>query len=189
LPKIVDHDAFRKDLIERSFDLFARKGFGILTIRDIARELGVSTGTLYHYFDSKDSIFRAMLSHLSSADVIQAVGALQGKETPQDRLTVLLDFLSERENHFQNLLLIVLDYYRYAGTENPISLTVTYYRDAISEHLGFIDARISGFLLSYMLGLLLQRLLDPGFKPEEQNELLSQVMRLMNEGGLPCSNI
>ncbi len=33
-----------------------------ITIRDVARRAGVSKGTLYLYFDSKDALFRAMVT-------------------------------------------------------------------------------------------------------------------------------
>jgi AcrR family transcriptional regulator len=50
MPKIVDHDQYRKELLSKCFDLFAEKGYGSITMRQIAEGLNVSTGTLYHYF-------------------------------------------------------------------------------------------------------------------------------------------
>ncbi|NJL79674.1 MAG: helix-turn-helix transcriptional regulator, partial [Richelia sp. SM2_1_7] len=57
MPKIVDHEKYRKELLWKSFDLFAQKGYGSVTMREIAKELGVSTGTLYHYFPNKESLY------------------------------------------------------------------------------------------------------------------------------------
>ncbi|MGB6015410.1 MAG: helix-turn-helix domain-containing protein, partial [Nodosilinea sp.] len=48
MPKIVDHDQYRREILDQCFDLFAEKGYAALTMRQIAQELGVSTGTLYH---------------------------------------------------------------------------------------------------------------------------------------------
>jgi len=53
MPKIVDHDAYRDELIERYFDDFAQRGYNDVTMREIAAKLNISTGTLYHYFPSR----------------------------------------------------------------------------------------------------------------------------------------
>ena len=61
MPKIVDHDRYRKELLSGCFTLFAERGYGSITMRQIAKALGVSTGTLYHYFPSKESIFMQLV--------------------------------------------------------------------------------------------------------------------------------
>lgn len=46
----------RKELLEASRELFLKKGLPKVTIRDIAREVGVTTVTLYKYYKSIDEI-------------------------------------------------------------------------------------------------------------------------------------
>jgi len=43
-------------------ELFAEKGFRATTVRDIAEAAGVLSGSLYHHFDSKESIVDQLLS-------------------------------------------------------------------------------------------------------------------------------
>jgi len=50
----------RQRLIETSMQLFAEKGFGSVTVRDIAREAGVSIGLISHHFDSKEGLREAV---------------------------------------------------------------------------------------------------------------------------------
>ena len=45
-----------------AWDLFAEKGFERTTMRQIAREAGVSPGAAYHYFSSKDALVMALYS-------------------------------------------------------------------------------------------------------------------------------
>ena len=54
MPKVVDHDQQRSDLLAAAFDLFADRGYSATSMRALASGLGVSTGTLYHYFSGKD---------------------------------------------------------------------------------------------------------------------------------------
>jgi AcrR family transcriptional regulator len=48
----------RARLIEAARDVFERDGFLTARIADIAAEAGLSQGSFYHYFDSKEQIFR-----------------------------------------------------------------------------------------------------------------------------------
>ena len=43
-------------------ELFAKKGFQATTVREIAEEAGILSGSLYHHFDSKESIVDEILS-------------------------------------------------------------------------------------------------------------------------------
>jgi TetR/AcrR family fatty acid metabolism transcriptional regulator len=50
-------DKTRKEIYRVSIALMDNKGFGNTTIEEISREAGVSVGTFYHYFKSKEDIF------------------------------------------------------------------------------------------------------------------------------------
>ncbi|MDA2806316.1 TetR/AcrR family transcriptional regulator [Nocardiopsis suaedae] len=52
----------RGNLVRLAADLFARKGFQATTVREIADEAGILSGSLYHHFDSKESIVDEVLS-------------------------------------------------------------------------------------------------------------------------------
>jgi AcrR family transcriptional regulator len=65
VPKIVDHEARREELVEATWRVIARAGMVGATMREIAREAGVSTGILAHYFADKEDLlgFALRLSH------------------------------------------------------------------------------------------------------------------------------
>jgi AcrR family transcriptional regulator len=54
----------REQLLVAAREIFARDGFQAARITDIAERAGVSHGTFYTYFDSKDLIFRALILQL-----------------------------------------------------------------------------------------------------------------------------
>jgi AcrR family transcriptional regulator len=56
MPKIVDHDQRRREILEATWRVIARQGIEAATIREIAREAGYSNGVLSHYFANKDDI-------------------------------------------------------------------------------------------------------------------------------------
>jgi AcrR family transcriptional regulator len=54
------HRRRRLAIVGAALDLFATKGLAATTTAEIARAAGVSTGALFHYFDSKRAVFLAM---------------------------------------------------------------------------------------------------------------------------------
>jgi AcrR family transcriptional regulator len=56
MPKIVDHDEQREKFAEAAMRLIARHGLEGVTMRAVAAEAGLSYGSLFHYFDSKDEL-------------------------------------------------------------------------------------------------------------------------------------
>jgi TetR/AcrR family transcriptional regulator, cholesterol catabolism regulator len=52
----------RSELLLIAAELFATKGFKNTTVRDIAEASGILSGSLYHHFDSKESMIDEVLS-------------------------------------------------------------------------------------------------------------------------------
>ncbi|HYJ23335.1 MAG TPA: TetR/AcrR family transcriptional regulator [Solirubrobacterales bacterium] len=50
------------ELLQIAADLFAERSYNATTVRDIADEAGILSGSLYHHFDSKESMIDTILS-------------------------------------------------------------------------------------------------------------------------------
>ncbi|MGH3589106.1 MAG: TetR/AcrR family transcriptional regulator, partial [Pseudonocardia sp.] len=59
MPKIIDHDQRRREIVEVAKKLIIQGGFEAATMRSIVAEAGFANGALKHYFASKDSIIAA----------------------------------------------------------------------------------------------------------------------------------
>jgi AcrR family transcriptional regulator len=59
MPKIVDHDTRRRELVRAAWRVVGRDGLDGLTTRAVAREAGWSTGVLAHYFENRDDLLLA----------------------------------------------------------------------------------------------------------------------------------
>jgi AcrR family transcriptional regulator len=55
----------RAKLLEAARKVFAEKGYGEATARDIVRATDLATGTFYNYFPDKQAIFSALLDEMS----------------------------------------------------------------------------------------------------------------------------
>ena len=54
-------DARPDEILDAALEVFGAQGFAGARLEDIARHAGVSKGTVYLYFESKDALFRAMV--------------------------------------------------------------------------------------------------------------------------------
>jgi AcrR family transcriptional regulator len=57
-------EARPEEILEAALSLFTEKGFAATRMNDIAKLAGISKGTLYLYFDSKEAIFKAVVQQL-----------------------------------------------------------------------------------------------------------------------------
>ena len=60
LPAAADDSAKRRQIVEGARAVFLAQGFDAASMNDIARKAGVSKGTLYVYFKSKEDLFEAI---------------------------------------------------------------------------------------------------------------------------------
>lgn len=63
MPKIVDHDIQRVKFAEAAMSLIAHHGLEGVTMRAVAAEAGLSYGSLFHYFKSKDELLMHAIRH------------------------------------------------------------------------------------------------------------------------------
>jgi AcrR family transcriptional regulator len=54
-------DARPQELLAAALDLFVDRGYAATRLDDVAAQAGVSKGTLYLYFTSKEDLFKAMV--------------------------------------------------------------------------------------------------------------------------------
>jgi len=68
------------EILEAAFEEFVERGYAATRVEDIAARIGVTKGTVYFYFETKELLFEQMLQHISTpfADVTEELGKLEG---------------------------------------------------------------------------------------------------------------
>ncbi len=75
--------------------VFARKGLAATRMADIAAEAGISYGLLYHYFASKELIFKAAVDRATSAVERRVARVQEQGGSPWERLSQLTVIMLE----------------------------------------------------------------------------------------------
>ena len=74
-------DARPAELLEAALTLFVEKGFAATRSEEVAKAAGVSKGTLYLYFPSKEELLKAVIQHFLGTEIeagIQEAAAADG---------------------------------------------------------------------------------------------------------------
>lgn len=83
-------DARPSELTAAALELFVEKGFAATRLDDVAAHAGVSKGTLYLYFDSKEALFKSVIEEGIVPALAAAEQQLANYQGPADELLRIL---------------------------------------------------------------------------------------------------
>jgi AcrR family transcriptional regulator len=84
VPKLIDHDARRVELVEAAWRVILRDGAARVSVRAVAAEAGVSTGSLRHLFPTQAQLLRFTMERVTTT-VRARILALPADLTGADR--------------------------------------------------------------------------------------------------------
>ncbi len=161
MPKLVDHDAQRAALLDGAFEIMARCGVDAVGMREIAEELGISTGMLYHYFPSKEALFEQIFRRQCRRDLAAAGSKASGPLAV--RLSTLQEYVLRKREHFTNQALVTSDVLR-KHPRGSIHLLLkdlaANYRKGLATFLE-VPLEVAELVSSAVDGLVLHHLADP----------------------------
>ncbi|MCX7595914.1 MAG: TetR/AcrR family transcriptional regulator [Fischerella sp.] len=182
MPKIVDREQYRKELLMKSFDLFAEKGYASITMREIAKGLGVSTGTLYHYFPSKEALFLQLVEEQTRQDILNFLAEAGDIKSLPQRIQALMNFIAKNEDYFLKQTLIMFDFYQQQerselGNNQTLKKAWDDTKKALSEYLEIEDKALIEFIYCFLNGLISARIFEGNIVSyTEQGELLANML-------------
>ncbi len=96
MPRVVDREARRAELVSAASAVFAERGLAAATVSDIVAAAGVAQGTFYLYFGSKDDVVLAVAERFGDhmlKGIEQAVAA--SHDSAVAKLLALRDALGD----------------------------------------------------------------------------------------------
>ena len=179
-----------REILEAAFEEFSLRGYAATRLDDIAARVGVTKGTIYVYFENKETLFETMVVELTRPEhdtapylamlETSAAGAIEALfrdiylETLPDRhAREVLRLLIAEKNVFQNLSRRFKD--SFAGPVFEAIRTILDHGSQTGEfgpHAAGIDPF---FILSPFLGYLIFDLVLPDDSPEPDTFLTSHM--------------
>ena len=81
-------DQRREAIVAAALVVAVRKGLASTTVRDVAAEMGTSSGLIHHYFDSMDEVLAAAFERVAAQDLALSAGAMAEASSPVEALRV-----------------------------------------------------------------------------------------------------
>lgn len=187
MPARVDHDARRREIAEALWRVLARDGFGGLSLRTVAAEMGATTGLVTHYFGSRAELIDHALEllHARTDASLGEADVPLGRASLRTRLLAVLPNTGEAAElsriwvGFWGLALVD------AGLSAREAARYERWRAWLRPHVaaGWPEADVEtsvDLLTSSTHGLVVQALFDPDrFGPERLEALVdAQLARL-----------
>ncbi len=76
----------RRQILDASLRLFSEHGFARTTVRDIARNAGITDAAIYYHFASKQELLEALFEEKGIAPALQELEQTAGELAPRDAL-------------------------------------------------------------------------------------------------------
>lgn len=161
-------DERKSQILNAAEDVFTQKGFEEARMDDIAEETGLSKGTLYLYFKSKDDLIIAILDRMFQREFRQLENLDQDAESATEAIWKITDLLTKEILSLLRLIPIVYQFLALAFRNK-------YVQKALKKYVNrYLDLLIP----------IIQRGIDSGeFRPVDAREV-AVAMGAMLEGTL-----
>jgi AcrR family transcriptional regulator len=163
----------RARIIEAAIKLFSNHGFNTTSVDDICAEAGISKGAFYHHFESKQSLFLALLDGWLQA-IDKAIEASKDQTAPETfmQMTEAFPYIFETADEglpmfFEFWLQASRDKKVWEASIAPYRRYHKYFTSLIKKGIdegSFVDVDpelAARMIVSTAMGLFLQSLLDP----------------------------
>ena len=119
-PKADVADERRAHIMQAALACFARKGYHLTTMDDIAQESGLSKGSLYWYFDSKKELFLSIFEAYFRQIEVAVQPVLEGTLSPSEKLRAVAEVFVGGMIETQPLVGVMIDFWSQTRYEEDI---------------------------------------------------------------------
>ena len=81
-------DQRREAIVAAALEVAVRKGLASTTVRDVAAEMGTSSGLIHHYFESMDEVLAAAFERVAAQDLEVSARLMAEAASPVEALRV-----------------------------------------------------------------------------------------------------
>ena len=104
----------RGSILDASYELFAKKGFKRVTMKDVCEAAGMSRGGLYSHFSGTDRLFEALLERITEKDATDFHSQIESGRPAVSILEDALKLMEDEMKHPEASLSMAM--YEYAET-------------------------------------------------------------------------
>jgi TetR/AcrR family fatty acid metabolism transcriptional regulator len=101
----------RGQLTRAAYKVVGQKGYYDFTIRDIAREAGLSTGLVHYYFKNKEDLLLNLLKEINTNMTVILNKAISKSDDPREKLNIFMTQAFDLVKNEKDYFYIVIDFW------------------------------------------------------------------------------
>jgi AcrR family transcriptional regulator len=101
----------RQQILDAALAVFSERGFHAANVSDVAAAAGVSQGTIYWYFDSKEELLTAAILSFFLQFGQDSLAGLDGQESATGKLRILGRGMAQLGREAEGLFTLFLEYW------------------------------------------------------------------------------
>ena len=166
----------RSQLTRAAYKVVGQKGYYDFTIRDIAREAGLSTGLIHYYFKNKEDLLLNLLKEMNADLKYYLNKALTVLSDPRDKLLTFCDQAFDLVDREKAYFYVLIDFWAQINRNKRIRQAniklFQSYRDEIAAILKegaakgvflVVDVKLTSvIIISLIQGTIIQHVIDNG---------------------------
>jgi AcrR family transcriptional regulator len=111
----------RSAIVDATVRVMLRQGIAATTVRDVAAEMGTSSGLIHHYFESMDDLLAEAFGQVASHDLARSAKAINEVDDPVRRLAIFFATYNRADEQWS--MQIWLDAWAEAGRRPALQRT------------------------------------------------------------------
>jgi AcrR family transcriptional regulator len=171
----------RNQLIKAAYKVVGQKGYYDFTIRDIARESGMSNGLVHYYFKNKEELLLQLLKEINKNILLNLKRSISKAEDPREKLNIFIRQAFDLVTKEKYYPYIVIDFWSQVNKNERMKRAniklFKSYRDEVMAILAegvekdiFVKMDVvytSAVIISMIQGLIIQYIIDNKAFPYE----------------------
>lgn len=187
----------RSQLTKAAYKVVGQKGYYDFTIKDIAREAGLSTGLIHYYFKNKEDLLLTLLKEMNANLRFYLNRALSVLSDPRDKLLAFCDQAFDLVDKEKAYFYVLIDFWAQINHNNRIRQAniklFQSYREEIASILregaesglfNVADVKLTSvIIISLIQGTIIQFVIDNGafdyreYTGRVKEQILAVVMK------------
>lgn len=135
MPKLGMEPIRKEALVRATIAEIGANGSLDVTVAQIARRAGMSSGLAHHYFGGKEDMFLAAMRHTLSVYAAEVRGALTMASSPHERVEAIVRAGFSQSNFRKDVLAAWLNFYVLANTNEHAHRLLVIYQSRLRSNL------------------------------------------------------
>jgi AcrR family transcriptional regulator len=188
----------RQEILSAAAIVFDTRGYGQATMDEVARQAGLSKGSIYNYFRSKKELFREVFTAAVSLDERELDKLVRQEMSASEKLSAMLELWYGRLKDYARMGRLVLEFWATAAREERtgetskwLSTMYARQRETLAQMLAdgvrrgefgrqFDPSVAAALIISLLRGIIVQAIIEGEVRVDR--EFLSSVRRAILTG-------